>query len=84
MRFYTPNREEVVITSHVVKQARKRGIAFPDEVISTIRNGKKERFGKNLVRFVKKGKYGSLICVGEEIADKVMITKTRRSELSPH
>jgi hypothetical protein len=72
------NNREVVMTAHALKQAIEREIAYPDSIIGVIMTGKMARFGKNLVRFVKKTKKGSLICVGEELCNRITIRTVER------
>lgn len=65
----------IVIKVHAVKRARERHIAFPDQVYDAIRTGKVKKFGKNGIKFVKKNKENSIICIGE-IAGNCIIIKT--------
>ncbi len=63
----------VWITAHMIKRARERHIIFPDMVYATILGGKLERFGKNQLKFVKKYKKCSVICVGEDLGHSIVI-----------
>ena len=68
----------VIIKVHAIKRARRREIAFPDQVYDTIQTGKVKRFGKNYIKFIKKGKKGSIICVGEDLGHAVIIKTIER------
>jgi len=68
----------IFIKSHAVKRARERNIAYPDQVYSVLKTGKIERFGKHGIRWVKKSKEGSIICVGEEIGHVIIIKTIER------
>ena len=46
----------IIIKVHAIKRAREREIAFPNQVYNVIKTGKIERFGKNHLKFIKKGK----------------------------
>lgn len=50
----------------------QRGIS-PDRIEDTINNGNVELFGNDRVKFIKKGKKRSLICVGEIRGLKIVI-----------
>ncbi|MBI3051305.1 DUF4258 domain-containing protein [Candidatus Woesearchaeota archaeon] len=71
----------VLITVHAVKRAREREIAYPDQVLDVLRTGKVTRFGKNGLKFVKKGKHGSIICLGEDLGHAIVIKTVERGEL---
>lgn len=68
----------ILIRAHAIKRARQRQIAFPDQVYAVIKTGKLVRFGRRGVRFVKRGRRGSIICVGEEFADCIVIKTIER------
>lgn len=68
----------VVIKVHAIKRAREREIAFPDQVYNAIQTGKVQRFGKNYIKFIKKGKQGSIICVGEDLGYCIIIKTIER------
>ncbi len=70
--------KEVFIRSHAIKRARERNIAYPDQVYTTLKTGKVERFGKSGVKFVKKSKKGSIICVGEDTGYALIIKTIER------
>ena len=53
----------IVIKVHAIKRARQRDIAFPDQVYGVLQTGKVKRYGKHGIKFVKRGKEGSIICV---------------------
>ncbi len=68
----------IFITTHAIKRARKRNVAYPDQVFSTIKTGTVKRFGKNLIKFIKKSKKGSIICIGEDIGQVIIIKTVER------
>ena len=72
------NGKQVIITVHAIKRAREREIAFPDQVYDVLKTGKIQRFGKNLLKFVKRTKDGSTICVGEDIGQTIIIKTIER------
>ncbi len=68
----------VIIKVHAIKRARERDIAFPDQVYDVLRTGKIHRFGKNFLKFVKKNKVDSVICIGEDIGYAIIIKTIER------
>ena len=72
MSIFFQNRP-VWIKVHTIKQARRRDIIFPDMVYATILGGKVQRFGKNYLKFRKKYKRGTVICVGEDVGHAIII-----------
>ena len=68
----------LIIKVHAVKRARQRGIAFPDQVYDALQTGKAKRFGKNGIKFVKKGKHGSIIYIGEDLGRCIIIKTVER------
>ncbi len=68
----------IVIKVHAVKRARQREIAFPDQVYNAIQTGKVKRFGKNGIKFVKRSKDGSIVCVGEDLGYCIIIKTVER------
>ena len=68
----------IIIRVHAIKRARQREIAFPDQVYDVIQTDKAKRFGKNGIKFIKKGKNGSVICVGEDLGYAIIIKTVER------
>ena len=68
----------IVIKVHAVKRAMEREIAFPDQVYDVLQAGKVKRFGKHGIKFVKRGKEGSIICVGEDLGYCIIIKTIER------
>ena len=68
----------IVIKVHAVKRAREREIAFPDQVYDVLQTGKVKRFGKHRIKFIKKSKEGSIICVGEDLGYCIIIKTIER------
>jgi len=72
------NGKPIVISVHAIKRALEREIAFPDQVYSVLRTGKVSRFGKNRIRFVKRSGNGSIICIGEDVGQAIIIKTVER------
>ena len=68
----------IIIKIHAVKRARERGIAFPDQVYDVLQTGKVKRFGKHGIKFVKRSKEDSIICVGEDLGYCIIIKTIER------
>ncbi|MEK6957968.1 MAG: DUF4258 domain-containing protein [archaeon] len=68
----------IVIMRHALIRAMQRGV-HPDLIEETLQTGTMKRFGKNMVRFEKTLRNGSIICVDEIIGDTIkIITIARR------
>ncbi len=74
---YLHNRY-VWFSTHAIKQARVRKIAFPDHVYAVLKTGKIIRFGKNNIKFVKRSSHGSIICVGFDTGSMIIIKTIER------
>lgn len=72
------NGKEIWITSHAIRRARERQIAYPDQVYDCLRTGKAFRFAKNGIKFIKFSKDGSIICVGEDKGFAIVIKTIER------
>ena len=70
--------KQIFIKTHAIKRAREREIVYPDQVYNVLKTGKIKKFGKNYIKFVKKSKKGSIICVGEDIGDIIIIKTIER------
>ena len=70
--------KQIIIKVHAIKRAREREIAFPDQVYDVLQTGKVKRFGKHGIKFVKKSKEGSTICVGEDLGHCIIIKTIER------
>ncbi len=71
--------EQIFITTHAIKQARERKIAYPDQVYRALKTGKVKRFGKNYIKFISKSKKkGSIICIGENLGHVIIIRTIER------
>ncbi|HLC75078.1 MAG TPA: hypothetical protein VJH88_04460 [Candidatus Nanoarchaeia archaeon] len=68
----------VFVTSHAIKQARAREIAYPDHVYTTLKTGKIERFAKHGLKIIGKSKNGSIICIGEDFGHAIIIKTIER------
>jgi hypothetical protein len=60
------------IRRHALVRAMQRGIT-PDMVEATLKGGKIERFGKNNLKFYKKYKNLTVICVDQIIGTTIKI-----------
>ena len=63
---------EIEIRRHAFIRSLERKITS-DMVEATIKGGKIKRFGKNNVKFIKKYKRFTVICIGEIIGTKIKI-----------
>ncbi len=72
------HHKAIHITSHALKRARQRDVAFPDQVYAVLRTGKISYFGKRGMKFVKRTKQGSIICIGEDCGDAIIIKTIER------
>ncbi|MBI4141402.1 DUF4258 domain-containing protein [Candidatus Woesearchaeota archaeon] len=72
------DNKPVWISSHAIKQAEERGIAFPDRVYGVLKTGKIVRFGKNLIKVVKKSSKGSIVCIGVDNGNNIVIKTIER------
>ena len=70
--------KQIIIKVHAIKRAREREIAFPDQVYDVLQTGKVKRFGKHGIKFVKRGKECSIICVGEDLGYCIIIKTIER------
>ena len=73
------DNKPVWISKHAVKQAEKRHISWPDQVYACLQTGKIVRFGKKMLRIIKRTKDGEIICIGEDLGQNIVIrTITRK------
>jgi len=70
--------KQIIIKVHAVKRAREREIAFPDQVYDVLQTGKVKRYGKHGIKFIKRSKEGSIICVGEDLGYCIIIKTIER------
>ena len=68
---------EIEIRRHAFIRALEREIT-PDMIEATLKGGKIKRFGKNNVKFIKKYKKFTVICVDEIVGDKIKIITIER------
>ncbi len=68
----------VLLTTHAIRRAQERGIAYPVQVEQILQTGKITRRGKHGVRVTKNGRHGSLVCIGEIRGGFVRITTIER------
>ena len=77
-RYLYINNKPVWISSHAVKQARKRNIEYPDYVYRILHTGKIFRFGKCGIKIVARSKNGCCICIGEDTGYGMVIKTIER------
>ena len=70
--------KQIFISNHAIKRAREKEIAFPDQVFQVLKTGRIERFGKHYLKFIKKSKRGSVICIGEDVGECILIKTIER------
>ncbi len=63
---------EFEIKRHALIRAMQRGVT-PDMIEATLKGGSIERFGKNNVRFYKRYRRFTVICVDEVCGDRIKI-----------
>ena len=63
---------EIELKRHAFIRAMERGIT-PDMIEATIKGGTVKRFGKKNVKFIKKYKHLTVICVDEIIGHRIKI-----------
>ena len=63
---------KIVITRHAFVRAMQRHI-HPDFVEDTLQSGKMKKFGKNRVKFEKRFKQFTVICVDEITGNRIKI-----------
>lgn len=72
------NHKPVIIKTHAILRARERHIAFPDQVYNAICTGKLSRFAKNGIKIISRNKYGTIICIGEDLGHTIIIKTIER------
>lgn len=72
------NGKLVLVSAHAAKQAEDRGIVFPDHVYNVLKTGKIKRFGKKHMKIIKRSRKGSVICVGIDVGDTIIIKTITR------
>jgi len=78
MKIFHWNGKIVLITDHAIIRAKQREISFPDQVYNAIQTGMMVKFGKHGVKFIKRLKEGSIICIGEIISHRLVIKTVER------
>ena len=73
------NKYKIEITRHAFIRAMQREIS-PDIIESTIKNGKIKRSGKNNLKFYKKYKNFTVICVDHISKNKIKIVTIEKNE----
>ena len=78
MRDVFIDNKPVWVSSHAIKQAEYRNIAFPDQIFDVLKTGKIEWFGKNNLKIIKKSRNGSIVCVGVDNGGVIVIKTIER------
>ena len=68
----------IFIRAQAIKRARQRHIAYPEQVYATLQNGSIKRFGKKGIKWIKRTKAGSIICVGEDVGHAIIVKTVER------
>lgn len=66
----------IFIKIHAIKRARERKIAYPDHVYAVLKTGKVKKFGRRGMKFIGK----SIICIGEDLGQAIIIKTIERRE----
>lgn len=64
--------KEIWIKPHAIKRARQRKID-PRMIEATIKGGNIKEFGKHYIKFSKRYKRGTVICLGEDLGQNIII-----------
>ncbi len=72
--------KEVSISVHAAERARLRNIVYPFQIYEVINTGKLTHFGKHLLKFVKRTKRGSIICICEDVGDEIIVKTIERGK----
>lgn len=70
--------KQIFIKPHAIRRARERNIAYPDQVYAVLTTGKIKRFGKHGIKWTKKSKSSSIICIGEDLGHAIIIKTIER------
>ncbi len=70
--------KEVIVSRHAIERANSRRIVYPDQILQVIQCGKLEKFGKRLMKFTKRSKKGSIICICEEVENNIVVKTVER------
>ncbi|HLC62917.1 MAG TPA: hypothetical protein VJJ21_01215 [Candidatus Nanoarchaeia archaeon] len=70
--------KQIFISVHAIKRAREKEVAYPDQVYQSLKHSKIKKFGKNYIRFTSKSKRGSIICIGEDLGQIILIKTIER------
>lgn len=73
-RYFFKESKRIVLSTHALKRAFQRGITA-EMIKESITSGKCKSFGKNHLKFCKRSRKGSVICIGVE-ANNIIVIKT--------
>jgi len=73
------NNFEIIFSRHAFIRAMQRGIG-PDIIEVTVNTGKMRHFGKNRVKFEKRFRKFTIICVDEKIGEMIKIVTIVKKE----
>ncbi|MBT4870671.1 MAG: hypothetical protein HON47_03800 [Candidatus Diapherotrites archaeon] len=66
------NNQRIVIKHHAFKRAMQRRI-HPDLIEDCLQMGRIKKFGRNKIRFERKLKRKTIVCIGEENKEEIKI-----------
>ena len=74
------NNKDVYISVHAIKRPRERDVVYPDQVYNVLMTGKIKKFAKNHIKIIKKFNKGSIICIGEDLGECIIIKTIQRGK----
>ncbi|MFH1649735.1 MAG: hypothetical protein ABIA93_04255 [Candidatus Woesearchaeota archaeon] len=77
-RYCDSEGRTVYFSNHAIKRAKRRDIAYPEQALRALHNGKRECLGKDGIRIVHKTSKGSIILIGTIRQDKLIIKTIER------
>lgn len=69
----------IIISNHATCRAHEREVTLPEQVYQVICTGKMKRLGKHILKFVKQAQGGSIICICEEVGNKIVVKTIERN-----
>ena len=71
-------RKEIRFSLHAIIRAEERNIRFPELAYLVVNTGEIERFGKHGIKFRKRFKKGTIICIGIDLGECILIKTIER------
>lgn len=72
--------KQISISIHAAERGRLRDVLYPFQIYEVINTGKLTRFGKHLMKFVKRTKHGCVICICEDVGDEIIVKTVERGK----